>query len=64
MIASPSTGEPTCTRAAGRKQLRIEYFYRHPRMAMIYRSWEKMDADKRRRIFARGQWLFDHPETL
>jgi deoxyribodipyrimidine photolyase-related protein len=41
-----------------------ERFSRHPRMAMIYRSWEKMNADKRRRIFARGQWLIDHPETL
>lgn len=39
-------------------------FARHPRMAMIYRSWEKMDADKRRRIFARGKWLFENPETL
>jgi len=39
-------------------------FARHPRMAMIYRSWEKMDADKRRRIFSRGQWLFENPETL
>lgn len=39
-------------------------FARHPRMAMIYRSWEKMDPDKRRRIFARGQWLFENPETL
>ena len=39
-------------------------FARHPRMAMIYRSWEKMDPDKRRKIAARGQWLFEHPETL
>jgi deoxyribodipyrimidine photolyase-related protein len=39
-------------------------FARHPRMAMIYRSWEKMAPDKRRRIFARGQWLFENPETL
>lgn len=39
-------------------------FARHPRMAMFYRSWERMNEDKRRRIFARGQWLLEHPDTL
>ncbi|MDF1629367.1 MAG: cryptochrome/photolyase family protein [Alcanivoracaceae bacterium] len=41
-----------------------ERFSGHPRMAMIYRNWQRMDEDKRRRIFARGQWLVEHPETL
>ena len=41
-----------------------ERFSRHPRMAMIYRSWEKMDLEKRRRIFARGEWLLQHSEAL
>jgi deoxyribodipyrimidine photolyase-related protein len=39
-------------------------FQRHPRMAMIYRSWDKMAVEKRKRILARGQWLIDNVETL
>ncbi|MFN3714272.1 MAG: cryptochrome/photolyase family protein [Alcanivoracaceae bacterium] len=39
-------------------------FRQHPRMAMIYRSWEKMAADKKQRILVRGQWLIDNVETL
>ena len=39
-------------------------FRDHPRMAMIYRSWHKMEAGKRARILERGQWLLDNVTTL
>lgn len=39
-------------------------FEHHPRMAMIYRSWQKMAADKKRRILERGDWLIDNVEQL
>jgi len=39
-------------------------FKNHPRMAMIYRSWEKMDQQKRQRIIMRGNWLVANSDSL
>jgi deoxyribodipyrimidine photolyase-related protein len=39
-------------------------FEAHPRMSMIYRTWEKMAEEKRNRIIARGDWLIAHSNTL
>lgn len=41
-----------------------ERFESHPRMAMIYRSWGKMDEQRRERIIARGNWLMSNNDSL
>ncbi|MCH8543114.1 MAG: cryptochrome/photolyase family protein [Alcanivorax sp.] len=39
-------------------------FAKHPRMAMIYRSWDKMDSKKRARIIARAEALLENVDQL
>jgi len=41
-----------------------ENFQKNPRMSMIYRSFERMDDDKKRRIIARADHLLDHLDEL
>ena len=40
------------------------HFENHPRMAMIYRSWEKMDANRKRAIMARANHLLENLDQL
>jgi len=39
-------------------------FANNPRMGMMYRNWDKQDAEKRQALLARGQWLLENIESL
>lgn len=37
---------------------------RHPRIGMMYRVWENMEAAEKERILKHAQWVKDHVETV
>ncbi|PXF29382.1 deoxyribodipyrimidine photolyase [Pokkaliibacter plantistimulans] len=39
-------------------------FAEHPRMAMIYRNWQRMEAGQQQAILQRAEWLLEHIDQL